>query len=170
MCVCQFLYVYAYACVRVRRLPNVESRKRKRLDGWRGCLFIHYPAASVVSGGHGNTCPGPFSAGLVCGLLWPCQSLQLSPPLLSALLHCHSFLFFFIPLNLHWCFSYSFSVFSPFGSFLLSFCSCENFLIPCKNTTCQFFHFSFCADLSRYSLFVLQIFVWQDKIYLRVAL
>lgn len=43
---------------------------------------------SVVSGGHGNTCPGPFSAALACGLCWPCQSLQLlqllgSPPSLS---------------------------------------------------------------------------------------
>lgn len=68
-------------CVCVCWLPNVESRKRKRLDGWRGCLFIHYPAASVVSGGHGNTCPGPFSTGLFVA----CQSLHLSPPLLSSI-------------------------------------------------------------------------------------
>lgn len=39
----QCVHVCARTCV--RWLPNVESRKRKRLNGWRGCLFIHYPAA-----------------------------------------------------------------------------------------------------------------------------
>lgn len=53
-------------------LPNVESRKR--LHGWRGCLFIHYPAASVVSGGHGNTCPGPFSTGLFVACFGPAKA------------------------------------------------------------------------------------------------
>lgn len=57
-CVCMHMHVCVWW------LPNEESRKRKRRDGWRGCLFIHYSVALVVSGGHGNTCPGPFSAGL----------------------------------------------------------------------------------------------------------
>jgi len=63
---CQFWCVCICMCV--CWLPNEKSRKRKRQDGWRGCLFIHYPETLVVSGGHGNTCPGPFSTGLFMAL------------------------------------------------------------------------------------------------------
>lgn len=62
MCGCALRRV---VCVCLCLLPDEESRKRKEQDGWRGCLFIHYPAASAVSGGHGNTCPRPFSAVLL---------------------------------------------------------------------------------------------------------
>ena len=86
-------------CMCVCWLPNVERRKRKRLDGWRGCLFIHYPAASVVSGGHGNTCPGPFSAGLFVACFGPARAFSshlLCSPLLLLLL----FSYFCIVLRL----------------------------------------------------------------------
>ena len=82
-------------CVCVCLLPNAESRKRKRLDGWRGCLFIHYPAASVVSGGHGNTCPGPFSTGLFVACFGPAKTS------IPAAFYSFSFGFF------NFCFSYN---------------------------------------------------------------
>lgn len=69
-CMCMHMCV----CVSVCWLPNVE--KRKRLDGWRRCLFIHYPAASVVSGGHGNTCPAPFSTGLFVACSGPAKAFS----------------------------------------------------------------------------------------------
>lgn len=101
-------------CMCVCWLPNVESRKRKRLDGWRGCLFIHYPAASVVSGGHGNTCPGPFSTGLFVACFGPAKAFSshlLCSPLFLLLL----FFYFWIVLRL----SLLFSLCAVF----LSFCS-----------------------------------------------
>lgn len=89
-------------CMCVCWLPNVESRKRKRLDGWRGCLFIHYPAASAVSGGHGNTCPGPFSTGLFVACFGPAKAFS------SRLLCSPLFLLLFIifPLDPAWGFTF----------------------------------------------------------------
>lgn len=88
LCACASfsMCMHMHACV--CWLPNVESRKRKRLDGWRGCLFIHYPAASVVSGGHGNTCPGPFSTGLFVACFGPAKAF--SSHLLCSLLSSSS--------------------------------------------------------------------------------
>lgn len=68
--------VWVCICMCVYWLPNKGSRKRKRLDGLRRCLFIHYPAALVVSGGHGNTCPGPFSTGLFVACFGPAKSFS----------------------------------------------------------------------------------------------
>lgn len=85
---------YVCMCVYVCWLQNKESRKRKRLDGWRGCLFIHHPAALAVSRGHGNTCPGPFSAALFVACFGPAKAF--SSHLLCSLLNsvCTTFLFF----------------------------------------------------------------------------
>lgn len=103
-CMCQFLCVCV--CVYVCWLQNKESRKRKRLDGWRGCLFIHHPAALAVSRGHGNTCPGPFSAVLFVACFGPAKAF--SSHLLCSLLNsvCTTFLFF-RSLGFHFCLSYN---------------------------------------------------------------
>lgn len=68
-CICMHMHVCVLAA-------KVESRKGMRLDGWRGCLFIHYPAASVVSGGHGNTCLGPFSTGMFVACFGPAKAFS----------------------------------------------------------------------------------------------
>lgn len=89
---CQFLSVCI--CMRVWGLPNEESRKRKRQDGWRGCLFIHYLVALVVSWG------GEDMATLVLGpsesvFLWPSLALPLpSALILSAQLVLVPFILF----------------------------------------------------------------------------
>lgn len=92
MCMCQFLCVCICICICVYWLPNAESKKRKRLRGWRACLFIYYPVASMVSGGHGNTCPGPFSTGLVVACFSPAKAFSSH---LSALYSCLFLLFFY---------------------------------------------------------------------------
>lgn len=108
-------------CMCVCWLPNVESRKRKRLDGWRGCLFIHYPAALVVSGGHGNTCPGPFSTGLFVAFFGPAKAFSSRLPcsLLSSIPSAFYSFSFGSCLGFHFCFSYEVLCCLSFsGSFL----------------------------------------------------
>lgn len=102
-CMCQFLCVYVCVCVLAAKQGEQEE---ERLDGWRGCLFIHHPAALAVSRGHGNTCPGPFSAALFVACFGPAKAF--SSHLLCSLLNsvCTTFLFF-RSLGFHFCLSYN---------------------------------------------------------------
>lgn len=79
---------------------------------------------SVVSGGHGNTCPGPFSTGLVVARFSPAKAL--SPQLLGSLLLS-------IPSIYCFAFGSGFGLHAPFSRraqpYLSSFGSFSSFLL-----------------------------------------
>lgn len=117
------MWMCQFSCVRVCLHMHVKARVC--MCGWqtrgagRGRLWMvggdvylfMTQRPSVVSGGHGNTCPGPLSAALACGLRWPCQSLQLlqllgSLPRLSLSFLC--FFFCWVCTFPSWLFSLTF--------------------------------------------------------------
>lgn len=123
MCMCQFLYVYAYACVCVLAAKRGEQEEEEAR--WLEGVFI-YSLPSGLRGFRGTWqhLSWALQHWSVCGLLWPCQSLQLSPPLLPSLFFV-CFLFFFIWTPLRLLLLRSLIVFAL--ALFLSFCSCDFF-------------------------------------------